>query len=81
MSTTWVFLGTIGGRELALSWPRSAGLRRNALRMLGQELGLALIGLGLSVVLALVLPTLHRTVDRSFNFDGDVVAATPPGSP
>ena len=71
MSTTWVFLGTIGAREIALN-PK----RKHATRMLGRELALALIGLAISLALALVLPMFHQSVDRTFNFDGDVTAPT-----
>ncbi len=69
ISTTWVFLGVIGAREIALN--RTAPGR--PARALGREFGLALLGLALSLALALVLPTLHNGLDRTFNLDGDVV--------
>jgi phosphate/sulfate permease len=76
MSTTWVFLGAIGARELALtvSWGRL--LRSSTIRMLGREFALALVGLIVSLLIALTLPKLHQTIDRTFNFDGDVVTET-----
>lgn len=55
MSTTWVFLGTIGGRELAISFARKkAGTRHKikALRIIGKDLLYALIGLVISIALA-----------------------------
>jgi hypothetical protein len=55
MSTTWVFLGTIGGREIAVSLARrKSGTKHKfkALRMIGKDLVYALIGLAVSVALA-----------------------------
>lgn len=55
LSTTWVFLGVIGGREIAINLAR---LKRGkthklkALRIIGKDVGYALIGLLVSVVLA-----------------------------
>jgi hypothetical protein len=55
MSTTWVFLGVIGGREIAINLAR---LKRGkthklkALRIIGKDVGYALIGLVVSVLLA-----------------------------
>lgn len=55
MSTTWVFLGVIGGREIAINLAR---LKRGkthklkALRIIGKDVGYALIGLFVSVLLA-----------------------------
>ena len=53
MSTTWVFLGLLGGRELAMSL-RNVGDRSwsDALKMMGRDAGLATIGLIVSLVLA-----------------------------
>lgn len=53
MSTTWVFLGLLGGRELAMSL-RRVGKRTwlDALKMMGRDAGLAIIGLIVSLVLA-----------------------------
>jgi hypothetical protein len=55
MSTTWVFLGTIGGREMAISFARNkAGSKHKskALRMIGKDLLYAIIGLIISIALA-----------------------------
>lgn len=55
MSTTWVFLGVIGGREIAINLAR---LKRGkthklkALRVIGKDVGYALIGLLVSILLA-----------------------------
>jgi len=56
LSTTWVFLGLLGGRELALTWrerdPKAMGL----VRTLGPDLLKAGLGLGVSVAVALAVP-------------------------
>jgi len=55
MSTTWVFLGTIGGREMAVSLSRKKkGFKHKskALKMLGKDFLYATIGLVISVALA-----------------------------
>ena len=56
MSTTWVFLGLLGGRELAISI-RSKGTfnsrnPKDAWRMLSKDAGMALIGLTISFAVA-----------------------------
>ena len=56
MSTTWVFLGVIGGREIAISLARNkTGLKhkKRALFLIGRDFGYALIGLFISVALAI----------------------------
>lgn len=54
MSTTWVFLGLLGGRELAMALRGSSDRTwREALGLLGRDVLYASIGLVLSVVIAL----------------------------
>jgi hypothetical protein len=78
MSTTWVFLGVIGAREIILNRPPQSSPSR-AVHGLARELRLAVVGLALSLSLAYVLPMFHAGVDRTFNVDGDVIpAATVP---
>ncbi|WP_017733279.1 hypothetical protein [Nafulsella turpanensis] len=60
MSTTWVFIGLLGGRELAISWTKRRNKKKikntkRALRMIGRDLLFALIGLLVSVILALAI--------------------------
>lgn len=60
MSTTWVFLGLLGGRELAIAFTktldkRRKDSRRKAIRMMGNDAGRALIGLLVSLILALII--------------------------
>jgi hypothetical protein len=55
MSTTWVFLGTIGGREIAVSLARRKAGNKHKFKALGliwKDLLYALIGLAVSVALA-----------------------------
>lgn len=55
MSTTWVFLGTIGGREIAVNLARIKRGKTHKLksvRVILRDLSYALIGLAISMVLA-----------------------------
>lgn len=55
MSTTWVFLGIIGGREIAISLARNKKgkkHRKKAGRMIFKDFSYAMIGLAVSIALA-----------------------------
>ena len=55
MSTTWVFLGVIGGREIAVSLARRKKghwHRLRAVRIVGRDFAFAMTGLVISVILA-----------------------------
>ena len=58
MSTTWAFLGFIGGRELALATIDKVRSPGATLKIIGADAGKALFGLVVSVVLAVGLPRL-----------------------
>lgn len=58
MSTTWVFLGLLAGRELALSLQLKHRPLKEAALLAGKDMGKAAIGLAVSVSLALGLPVL-----------------------
>ena len=58
MSTTWVFLGLLAGREIALSLLLRHRPFKEAVLIAGKDVGKAGIGLAVSVSLALGLPTL-----------------------
>jgi hypothetical protein len=66
MSTTWVFLGTIGGREIAVSLSRNKkGIKhkRKALRLIGRDFLYASIGLVISIALASgANPTIRKSI-------------------
>jgi hypothetical protein len=60
MSTTWVFIGLLGGRELAISITKSRKKNRRkstrrALRMIGKDMLYALIGLLVALILSLAI--------------------------
>lgn len=60
MSTTWVFLGVLAGREIELASKLMARKRSEIGAMLGGDLAKAGAGLAVSVVLALGLPLLNQ---------------------
>lgn len=60
MSTTWVFIGLLGGRELAISISKRRRKKKyrstkRAIRMIGKDLLYALIGLLVAIILALAI--------------------------
>lgn len=55
MSTTWVFLGIIGGREIAVNLSRKKKgnkHKKKAIKMIGRDFASAMIGLFISIALA-----------------------------
>lgn len=56
MSTTWVFLGLIAGRELAVSYVAGLRDRSEAMRDVTKDAGRLLFGLTVSVALAFFIP-------------------------
>jgi hypothetical protein len=58
MSTTWVFLGMIGGREFAIATIDKVRTTGATARIVGLDLGKAAFGIGISVGLALSMPWL-----------------------
>lgn len=61
MSTTWVFIGLLSGRELAMTWRRTTERStRGALRLMTKDLLAATIGLLVSVALALAVNEAFR---------------------
>ena len=54
MSTTWVFIGLLGGREVAMAL-RNAGENSTtvALRLMGKDFLFAFIGLVISIAIAI----------------------------
>jgi len=58
MSTTWVFIGLLGGREIAMSITDSKGKGRamgHSLRLIGKDVSYALIGLIISIIIAVAI--------------------------
>ncbi|HSG88331.1 MAG TPA: hypothetical protein VLA56_03910 [Pseudomonadales bacterium] len=58
MSTTWVFIGLLAGRELALTWHHGHRQMHETVRHVGMDAARAGTGIVISVVLALALPWL-----------------------
>ena len=58
MSTTWVFLGLLAGRELAISYVARLRDRNEALRDVMSDAGRAFLGLIISILLAFTMPIL-----------------------
>lgn len=56
MSTTWVFLGLLAGREMAISFVTALRERGAAIMDVTSDAGRALIGLVISVILAVGMP-------------------------
>ncbi len=72
MSTTWVFIGLLGGREIAISLTKKrhkkkAKSLKNSLRMAGKDMAYATIGLIVSLVLAVAInPNIRQEVLNYF---------------
>lgn len=60
MSTTWVFLGMLAGREIAISYVAGLRGKLEALGDVATDVARAFIGLVISVVLAIFLPAIAR---------------------
>ena len=60
MSTTWVFVGLLAGREIALVWNGRHRRRRDVARLVLSDFAKITFGLVVSVVIALLLPYLHE---------------------
>ncbi len=56
MSTTWVFLGLLAGRELALTHSLRVRTKKETGWLIAKDASKAVLGLAISVVLGLVLP-------------------------
>lgn len=68
MSTTWVFIGLLAGREIAMSFTDARGKGKplgKSLRLIGKDAGYALIGLAVSIALAIAInPEIEEEVMR-----------------
>lgn len=61
MSTTWVFIGLLGGRELAINLTKNTRSRKEVISMISMDILRALIGLAISIILALLAnPVLQK---------------------
>ena len=60
MSTTWVFVGLLAGREIAVAWNEKHRSRKEVSRLVLSDFAKITFGLVVSVVIALLLPFLHE---------------------
>ena len=84
MSTTWVFLGLLAGRELALAFRLRHRTISESILLAGKDVGKAAIGLAVSVALAIGLPILDRSLQQGFPDSATVAERTgevPAGDP
>ena len=66
MSTTWVFLGLLAGREIAMSIRLQSRPMPETLRMIGRDGAKVSLGLAVSVVLAIGLPKLSEALPQVY---------------
>ena len=62
MSTTWVFVGLLAGREIAIAWNEKHRGRPEVSRLVLSDLAKIFAGLAVSVALALLLPVLQKQI-------------------
>ncbi len=62
MSTTWVFVGLLAGREIAMAWNERHRSRREVSRLLLSDAAKITIGLLVSVALAYLCPSCRRSL-------------------
>ena len=71
MSTTWIFLGIIGGREIAISFARKKkgnGHKKKAFKLTLRDFGSAMIGLLISIILAAgANPSIREEIGNYFS--------------
>ena len=60
MSTTWVFVGLLAGREIAIAWNEKHRSRQEVSRLVLSDLAKIFAGLLISIALALLLPIVQR---------------------
>ena len=60
MSTTWVFVGLLAGREIAIAWNEKHRSRQEVSRLVLSDLAKIIIGLVVSVALAYLLPVVQK---------------------
>jgi len=58
MSTTWVFIGLLAGREFAISFHCKHLKRKDIAKVIAKDIGKVTIGLAISVAIALAIPKL-----------------------
>lgn len=81
MSTTWVFLGLLAGREIGM-WLRMRHCEKKQLRsFVSRDLGKVALGTAVSLVVAFGLPYLALSIGLGNTPNPDVAAAQPNAEP
>lgn len=65
MSTTWVFLGLLAGREFAIAWLTQIRSTKDVAKIVASDAGKAVIGLVISIALAFSAPYLKSAFEPS----------------
>ena len=72
MSTTWVFIGLLAGRELAMSLTDANGKGKplsKTMRLIGKDVSYAAIGLLVSILLAIAInPVIMDQIKELFGY-------------
>jgi hypothetical protein len=77
MSTTWVFLGLLAGREIAMTVRLQSRPMRETLHMVGRDGLKVSIGLAVSVALAVGLPRVSEALPRVYDAVAHLTAVRP----
>ena len=62
MSTTWVFVGLLAGREIAVAWSQRHRSRKEVTRLVATDFVKITGGLLVSIALAYLLPELQALI-------------------
>jgi phosphate/sulfate permease len=73
MSTTWVFLGLLAGREIGIGLHLKIRKKKKVSNMIFRDAGKAFLGSSIAVVLALFLPTFIKPIAQA-RIDSEVEA-------
>jgi len=65
MSTTWVFLGLLAGREFAIAWLTHLRSTKDVVKIVSSDAGKATMGLAVSIALAFSAPYLKNAFEPS----------------
>lgn len=80
MSTTWVFLGLLAGRELAITVLLKHLPLKETGMIIVKDAGKAGVGLAVSIMLAFGLPALANLISGAGTQKAEPAAAAPAGS-
>lgn len=76
MSTTWVFLGLLAGREIGFTLNYKMQKMKKTYSYIGRDAVKALIGLGISIGLAVCLPLIHGLLSGKEEIPPSIIGTT-----